>query len=165
MPACPYCGHVNRAAPLLCEHCGKAILNDDTFMRSMKTAPVPELEAWIGEGATQIEGQQSVLLVVNQATLPVIIKPTGRALILGRVTHESPLQVAINLTPYGGYEQGVSRVHAMLKCANGTLTIEDMSSANGTYVNGHRLVPGQHFLLQDSDEVRLGQLITHVYFR
>jgi pSer/pThr/pTyr-binding forkhead associated (FHA) protein len=131
----------------------------------MKTAPVPELEAWVDEGTTQIEGHQSVLLLVNQASLPIIIKPTGCALILGRATDESSLQVAIDLTPYGGYEQGVSRVHAMLKCENGTLTIEDMGSTNGTCVNGHPLVPGQHFLLRDGDEVRLGQLITHVYFR
>jgi hypothetical protein len=165
MQPCLYCAHHNRAGSLLCENCGNAILDNDTLMRSTKTVPLPANDVWTGEGTTQIESHQSVLLHVHEAQSPILIKPTHRALIIGRAATTSELKVAIDLTAYGAYERGVSRIHAMMKRENGTLTIEDMGSANGTYVNGHTLIPGQRFLLRHGDEVRLGQLVTQIYFQ
>ncbi len=59
---------------------------------------------------------------------------------------------------------GVPRIHATLTRDGETLTITDMSSANGTYVNGQQLVPGQSCVLRHADEVRLGELVANVYF-
>jgi DNA-binding NtrC family response regulator len=49
--------------------------------------------------------------------------------------------------------RGVSRQHAVLKCAPGGLTLEDSGSRNGTRVNGVRV---QRTRLEPGDEVRLG---------
>ena len=43
--------------------------------------------------------------------------------------------------------------------------IMDRSSANGTYVNGERLIPNDPHVLRDGDEIRLGKLVAHIYFR
>jgi len=49
--------------------------------------------------------------------------------------------------------RGVSRQHALLKCAPAALTLEDMGSRNGTRVNGVRV---QRTRLEPGDEIRLG---------
>ena len=49
--------------------------------------------------------------------------------------------------------RGVSRQHAVLKCAPGGLMLEDSGSRNGTRVNGVRV---QRTRLEPGDEIRLG---------
>ena len=52
------------------------------------------------------------------------------------------------------HDIGVSRKHVNLELQeNGNVTIEDLNSANGTYVNGQRIIKKQ---IQLTDEVRLG---------
>ncbi len=45
----------------------------------------------------------------------------------------------------------LSRHHARLRLEDGALTVEDLGSANGTFVNGQRI---EHCLLQAGDEIR-----------
>lgn len=52
----------------------------------------------------------------------------------------------------------VSRRHARIVRNNGSYSIEDLGSTNGTYVNrGRRLLPGNPQLLHDGDEVIVGK--------
>ncbi|HEX4589641.1 MAG TPA: FHA domain-containing protein, partial [Gemmataceae bacterium] len=44
-----------------------------------------------------------------------------------------------------------SRQHAVLSVSGEVLTIEDLSSTNGTYVNRHRLMPGSKRRLKEED--------------
>jgi pSer/pThr/pTyr-binding forkhead associated (FHA) protein len=46
--------------------------------------------------------------------------------------------------------------HATIRCANGGISIQDMKSTNGTYVNGRRLEPNVPTPLNDGDKVRFG---------
>jgi glutamate dehydrogenase len=46
--------------------------------------------------------------------------------------------------------------HATIRCANGQLSVQDMKSTNGTYVNGRRLEPNVVTPLNDGDKVRFG---------
>lgn len=50
----------------------------------------------------------------------------------------------------------VSRRHARLEFANGQATLEDLSSATGTYVNGQRLNPGTVQAIAPGQAVRFG---------
>jgi hypothetical protein len=49
-----------------------------------------------------------------------------------------------------------SRQHAVILFEEGTLTIEDLNSANGTFVNRTRVHPGQKRPLQEQDIIQLG---------
>ncbi len=52
---------------------------------------------------------------------------------------------------------GVSRHHARIVVREGTATLEDLGSKNGTYVGGHRVtIPHR---LTDGDRVRLGSVV------
>ncbi len=55
-------------------------------------------------------------------------------------------------------EAKISRKHAMIINENGKLTIEDIGSLNGTYVNrGNRLIPGTPVDLKTGDEIIIGK--------
>jgi predicted component of type VI protein secretion system len=51
----------------------------------------------------------------------------------------------------------VSRRHAAVQMSNGGLSIEDLGSTNGTYVNGERISAPR--ALRDGDEVQIGSTV------
>jgi len=51
-----------------------------------------------------------------------------------------------------------SRQHALITFEEGSLTIEDLNSANGTYVNRARVYPGQKRPLSVNDVVQIGNV-------
>jgi pSer/pThr/pTyr-binding forkhead associated (FHA) protein len=59
----------------------------------------------------------------------------------------------------GGYDAGVSRRHAIIAPQAGGFIIEDLASANGTFVNGRRLQPQAPTPIRSGDELKFGTLI------
>lgn len=49
----------------------------------------------------------------------------------------------------------VSRIHAQIEYENGLYSILDLTSTNGTYVNGEKVMPGQTMILKDGDIIAL----------
>lgn len=49
-----------------------------------------------------------------------------------------------------------SRQHALINFADGQLTIEDLNSSNGTFVNRTRVYPGQPRVLNANDVIQIG---------
>ncbi|HEU5369331.1 MAG TPA: FHA domain-containing protein [Ktedonobacterales bacterium] len=68
----------------------------------------------------------------------------------------------VDLTPYGGVEQGVGRRHALITLKQGRYYIEDLKSINETLLNSSRLFPGQLYPLYDGDQLRLGAMVVKV---
>jgi hypothetical protein len=55
-------------------------------------------------------------------------------------------------------EAKISRKHALLRIENGKITVEDIGSLNGTYVNrGQRLQPGSPADIKNGDEIIIGK--------
>jgi FHA domain len=55
-------------------------------------------------------------------------------------------------------EAKISRKHAMIIIENGRITVEDIGSLNGTYVNrGNRLIPGSPLEVKSGDELIIGK--------
>ncbi len=101
---------------------------------------------------------------IRDATDPITFQPPTQT-VLGRADTTSTQKPDLDLTPYGALEKGVSRIHAAIFRNDDTLTLVDKGSANGTHLNGQRLVPDQPRVLRDGDEIRLGKLIAHIYFK
>ncbi len=57
-----------------------------------------------------------------------------------------------------GVDPTLSGIHAVVRLAEGVLTIEDLRSTNGTFVNGIRIEAGRK-LLKPGDEIRMGRSI------
>ena len=77
-------------------------------------------------------------------------------LIIGRDPATSNLLIGQpnSVSPHGLL--GVSRQHARLSFNNGSYFLEDLSSANGTFLRGQRLYPTQPMVLQNGDVIRIG---------
>ena len=56
-------------------------------------------------------------------------------------------------------EAGVSANHARIVLTPQGYTIEDLGSANGTWVNQRRILPGHRGHLIDGDHVKLGRVV------
>ncbi|MBX3170280.1 MAG: FHA domain-containing protein [Candidatus Eremiobacteraeota bacterium] len=89
--------------------------------------------------------------------------PQGRQLpliydrsLVGRLSEADGVKPEIDLADFG--EGGVSRRHAQIVRAEGQVYLEDLSSSNGTFLNGVRLQPGLQSPLKHQDEVRFGSL-------
>jgi hypothetical protein len=83
---------------------------------------------------------------------------------IGRGDPELKPNVDIDLSAYGGRVKGVSRLHAALRRVDNQLAIVDLNSANGTYSNGTRLLPGQSHFLRSGDKLCFGKLFFQIHF-
>lgn len=87
----------------------------------------------------------------------------NRKTVLGRVTEEESNVKNIDLSPFLAYQLGVSRRHLMLVPEDDEILAFDLSSRNGSFINGEQLSPRNGFPLKDGDELRLGSLEIRVY--
>jgi hypothetical protein len=111
------------------------------------------------------------------AAAPAAAPPTFKAKLKlvrgGRVGHEFPLEPGNNLVGRWDPETGafpevdleaddpeakISRKHALIRLDGDKITIEDIGSLNGTYVNRQpRLAVGTPYELKDGDEIIIGK--------
>ena len=77
--------------------------------------------------------------------------------VIGRWDPETGAFPEVDLDKYDP-EAKVSRKHALLRIDSGKITVEDMGSLNGTYVNRQpRLAPGTPVDLKSGDEIIIGK--------
>jgi len=167
MKICLYCAHKNREGLMFCEECGQNLYGNPvnaTLPTKHLEDIAPELSAKATWGTARFGQQSAVVIHIRDATEPIVLAPAKRTL-LGRWDTSSTQKPDIDLTPYGALEKGVSRLHAAIERSEDTLTLVDMGSSNGTHLNGQKLVPEQPRVLRDGDEIRLGKLVAHIYFK
>lgn len=78
--------------------------------------------------------------------------------IIGRSDNKSSYIPDIDLTACQALEKGVSRRHAALVRFQNHLHILDLSSVNGTFLNGERLASEAPYPLASGDKLLLGNL-------
>ena len=92
----------------------------------------------------------------DQAAACALVFPWGRVPVagelgIGREAGFSPVSGRLDAF------QTVSRRHAVVAAARGEWTVRDLSSTNGTFVNGARLAAGETRALHDGDRVGFSQ--------
>lgn len=98
----------------------------------------------------------SLYFPAKNVSLPL---PSAERALIGRLDSASGIYPDIDLTPYGGIEEGVGRRHMVLQVRQGQVFAEDLDSTNGTYVNGQRLQPQTPQPVNSGDELRLGRFM------
>jgi hypothetical protein len=91
------------------------------------------------------------------------LMPLEERVVIGRAA-EGDTSIGFDLTPFGAYQHGVSRMHAVLTMHDGFLYLEDLNSTNGTRINGFQMTPKQRYRLRDGDEIEFGRLRTTLRF-
>ncbi len=166
MRVCPYCAHNNREGVLYCEECGQVLYSEQAVVTATKKLQIGtgNLTTKSGWGTARFTHTATIILHVRDSQQSIEVKPQEET-ILGRYDGSSMSTPTVDLTPFGAYENGVSRIHAAIRRGEDTLTLVDLGSVNGTHLNGQRLIPNQPRVLRDGDEVRLGKLVCHIYFK
>lgn len=141
MKTCKACRTPNEIGAVLCDTCCAAEFELETA-GSQPGGP-REAPAMAGPGPG------TVVLEWPWADSPV----TGQ-LAIGREESFSP--IAQYLDPY----DNVSRQHAEVVVREGTVTVRDLGSMNGTFVNGNRIAGFDRVPLESGDELQFGRDLT-----
>lgn len=104
-----------------------------------------------------VEGKVTLKFDVKGAATPVMVNLVDE-LMIGRRDPNGDSQPGLDLTVYGAYQMGVSRQHAAIRVIDGRLTLFDLGSRNGTYLNGHKVAPHQPTPLHSGDDMRIGKI-------
>lgn len=107
---------------------------------------------------TEFVAMGSFELQVEQQVVGQLAAPGVEGYILGRTDASSSYVPDINLADFHALENGVSRRHAALIRYRGRVHIVDLSSVNGTFLNGERLQSDRPYPLRPGDTLRLGTL-------
>ncbi|MBN1890544.1 MAG: FHA domain-containing protein [Thermoflexales bacterium] len=165
MVKCSSCAYQHPDGTLFCSQCGALLSGDVLHTKPLvtpeKAAPSAEPRA-PSVGSAEAEAP-SALTILIKSSARQLSPPSRDEYILGRADATRDIFPDIDLTPDGGFEGGVSRRHARIYKQRGQLVVEDLGSANGTFLNGQRLTPYLPYPLCDKDEVQLGLVRLQVY--
>ncbi|MEV0850206.1 FHA domain-containing protein [Streptomyces sp. NPDC049954] len=161
---CTRCGHQNPQASRFCSNCGAPLRPGATPERASETTStisISGLEAYDPETT----GQTALPTLSSEAQAAVDALPRGSALLIVRRGPNSGSRFLLDgeLTTAGRHPQSdiflddvtVSRRHVEFRrVSDGSFTVADVGSLNGTYVNRERI---DSVTLANGDEVQIGK--------
>ncbi len=111
--------------------------------------------------ATQIQ-QSAYQLFHLQTNKAIELPPHLTVILLGKPNEQTPPDIDVSGFPCS---EVVSRVHANIRLEQNKYYLEDLGSANGTYINHNVLVKGNRHLLSTGDRIGLGKgdLVTFLF--
>jgi len=142
---CQECGFQNPESANYCSRCGALLVKDEAGTETTQTF-TPDDGDRSSDAVLEDVGVKGPALVVRSGG--------GRA---GETFSAESEQTTIGRSPDCGIfldDVTVSRKHAVLTNKNGTFTIEDQGSLNGTFVNRKRVEGAE---LEDGDELQIGK--------
>ncbi len=137
---------VGETGPRFCFHCSQELTPGDIFC------------AFCGkrQPGTQRTTAKLVVLGTQEMSAQFMLNPEGESLI-GRLDPNRGIRPEVDLSKYDPAAR-ISRRHAKIIALGDQFFIEDLGSANGTFINGQlRLKPKEPHVLVNGDEVRLGE--------
>ncbi len=155
---CPSCGAINPAGEAFCSSCGANLLGEPAAASAPGAAPAAAAPAPVAAAPTAAPSNLNARLIVEADNQEFDLSGKDNVLI-GREDAVSNIFPDVDLTPNGGEEGGVSRMHARIFADNGQYMIEDENSTNFTFVNRQRLAPKTPTPLHDNDEIKLGRVL------
>jgi hypothetical protein len=150
------------AGAMFCSECGAQLIGKDTLTtQNITTEQFEKVHDRTPKGQDMYQpfdggdAWGSLHLLDTGQVLPL---STRNEFTMGRISEGQPIMPDIDLSPYQAYAAGVSRLHAVIKRDGRRIIFIDLGSANGTYINGKRLVPNVEQVLNHGDIVALGKL-------
>jgi ribosomal protein L40E len=129
---------------------------------------VPAVEAPLVQPATTATQASSTQLQVQRYQLnhiqsgTIIDIPSLDVVHIGKPNEQVPPDIDVSGFPCS---EVVSRIHADIRVDGDSLYLEDIGSANGTYINHNLLPKGNRHLLRAGDRISLGKgdLVTFLF--
>jgi hypothetical protein len=163
---CPSCGAQNPAGEAFCSNCGAnmlgtpapAAVDASAAPAAPSEMPAPDASAAPVMPAATAAPALVARLIVEADNQEFDLSGKDNVTI-GREDAVSNIFPDVDLTPHGGEEGGVSRLHARIFVENGQYMLEDENSTNFTFLNRQRLTGKTPTPLHDNDEVKLGRVL------
>jgi len=168
MQTCSNCQSKQFDGTIFCGECGASLIAPSrrgTTMSLGQPGPAGDMAdepATTARAAAAPDGPRITLVMMNSWRR--IDLEIGDDLLIGRKDNARGIFPDVDLGLDGGYDAGVSRRHAILSYGGGVYRVEDLGSANGTFVNGQRLDPQSPARLDNGDELKCGTLLMRVEF-
>jgi hypothetical protein len=150
-------GHDNPDGSLFCDECGERLDPQSGDSSAGASAPVsaPAATAVSAPPAAPASSPKLVVEADGQS-----FDLAGKSeILIGREDPISNIYPDVDLTPHGGEDGGVSRLHAKIFLQGNQYMIEDQNSTNFTFVNKQKLAPKTPTPINNGDEVRLGRVV------
>jgi pSer/pThr/pTyr-binding forkhead associated (FHA) protein len=163
MIKCPVCQTTHVDNTVFCSECGTYLLegvNRETEIMNTDWMGDKENKAAIRAALDDTE-PLTVRLIIGDGKREVEVVIGSKAVLIGRLDPMANILPEVDLSTEA-QEKGISRRHARMLKREGNLVIEDLGSANGTFINGKRLVPYLFESLHDGDILQLGTLLIRV---
>jgi len=152
---CPSCGSLNPAGESFCSNCG-AMLGAAAVDNVAPAVTAPPVTA--APVMSSAPAALSARLIVEADNQEFDLSGKDNVM-LGREDAVSNIFPDVDLTPHGGEEGGVSRMHARIFVENGLYMLEDEDSTNFTFLNRQKLTAKTPMALHDNDEIKLGRVL------
>ena len=159
--ACQNCGKMNSSTDVFCFSCG--------YMLQQTSSPFATMRLANGEAPddSYFNSEATLVLLVRGTKKMYRVQPQKQQheMVMGR-GEGGTMQPDIDLADQGAAQLGVSRLHLAIRYSSkhDSVSISDMNSANGTFVNGQRLHPQEVRVLRHGDELRLGRMVFQTLF-
>lgn len=169
MQTCPNCQAIQLNGAIFCSECGASLLarksgKDTTAaLRQRQQLELPEQSRVVAAPPVSAPVGRSITLVVLNSGRRMTLD-TGEDILIGRKDNARGIFPDVDLGLDGGYDAGVSRRHAIISFQQGACVLQDLNSANGTFINATRIDPHVAFPLQHGDELTFGTLILRIEF-
>jgi hypothetical protein len=127
----------------------------------LQEAPVVQASTTATQASsTQLQVQRYQLNHIQSGT--IIDLPSLDVVHIGKPNEQVPPDIDVSGFPCS---EVVSRIHADIRVDGDSLYLEDIGSANGTYINHNLLPKGNRHLLRAGDRISLGKgdLVTFLF--
>lgn len=160
MVTCTSCGATNAAGEAFCSNCGVSLQDAPALVNMSAPVPPPPAPpaAPVAVPSTGVATATQARLIVEADNQEFDLSSKD-TITIGREDAVSNIYPDVDLTPHGGEEGGVSRLHARIFVENGQYMLEDLNSTNFTFLNRQRLLAKTPTQMHDNDEVRLGRVL------
>jgi pSer/pThr/pTyr-binding forkhead associated (FHA) protein len=169
MILCPNCHQQELEGAIFCTDCGAMLIhNSEGITQNITRSPSDNLSDSTSSvdsddsEQTQPTGMTSISLRLVDFNKTINLADRSE-FTLGRTSDGQPILPDVDLTSYEAYSQGVSRLHASLKLENESVIITDLGSANGTRINGQKIMPHIDYPLKHGDLVALGKFQIQIF--
>lgn len=161
MQRCWNCDAQQMDGAIFCTDCGASLIGRQRRQETTTTLDEPDKTVPSAAPTLSNHNPVGVSLVLVHDGRRLQLEP-NTVLLVGRTDQKRGIIPDIDLGNYGGYDAGVSRRHAMIAVSESNCTVEDLESANGTFVNSQRVHPQQPLTLHHGDELKFGTLLLRV---
>lgn len=169
MNVCPACRKNNEPEAMVCSNCGTVLENRFTDQEAgPKTTNMVSIPKAIKDWSIEdTEAPEKGIALYLEGNFTPSHTDKEAEFIIGRNSGKTSdlVEGMFDLSSLGGYGQGISRQHAIIRRVEHGYELTDLGSANGTWLNSERLASHKPYRLPSGSHLRLGSMRLYVLYR